>query len=332
MIRCGTRSLTMSQEAVLDELFTALSQTRQSNCVLVAAVTFLAFDICISFDQEAMLPVTNLHLSRERWSLPKVLYLFCRYYGLVDLLYLATHEGVSVKYFNPHTLSCHIYYGVYDSGPVMLATTVDILFILRIHALYNRSLKMLACLILLFFGYILVITVKEAVTTAQNAFEPPQGVHWPGCVTIVSTFPALVGWVPAIFVSLIFFILTMVKFVIVFRTSHSEWRLGKLRELKSYSPILMAFVRDGTVFFLLYASVPTVLVNTVTDQVFKGPLSGIVLPWVTAIYSFSASRLVLNIRSISARDDQTAVAESFSMHFRTPGDQPSSVETDAGET
>ncbi|KAJ6451674.1 hypothetical protein C8R47DRAFT_1229758 [Mycena vitilis] len=188
-------------------------------------------------------------------------------------------------------------------------------------------------LILLFFvelASILVITVKEAVTTAQNAFEPPQGVHWPGCVTIVSTFPALVGWVPAIFVSLIFFVLTMVKFVIVFRTSHSEWRLDKLRELKSYSPILMAFVRDGTVFFLLIFT--AVLVNTVTDQVFEGPLSGIVLPWVTAIYSFSASRLVLNIRSIGARDDQTAVAESFSMHFRTPGDQPSSVERDEGET
>ncbi|KAJ6451675.1 hypothetical protein C8R47DRAFT_300750 [Mycena vitilis] len=99
MIRCGTQSITMSQETVLDELFTALSQTRQSNCVLVAAVTFLAFDICTSFDQEVK------YIWKERWSLPKVLYLFCRYYGLLDLLFVlvvATHEEVSVKL--PHLL------------------------------------------------------------------------------------------------------------------------------------------------------------------------------------------------------------------------------------
>ncbi|KAJ7623056.1 hypothetical protein DFH06DRAFT_1305356 [Mycena polygramma] len=234
----------MSQEAALDEIFTALSQTHQINCVLVSAVTFLAFDICITFDQEVK------YIWQERWSLPKVLYLFCRYYGLLDLMFVvlvATHEGPSVE-------SCHVYYGIYDIGPLLLITALNILFILRIHALYNRSLKMLACLAVLFlleFVAGLVLTVVVTSDTIRNASEAPKGVHWPGCVTTVSSFSELVAWIPAIFVSSMFFILTMIKFVVVFRTGHSEWSLKKLREYKSYSPILAAFVRDGTVFFLL---------------------------------------------------------------------------------
>ncbi|KAJ6470728.1 hypothetical protein C8R47DRAFT_1222388 [Mycena vitilis] len=170
------------------------------------------------------------------------------------------------------------------SAPILLVTALNVLFILRIHALYNRSLKMLTCLCLLFLLELsteLVSTAKEDVTVVRSAFEPPQGVHWPGCVTTASSFSELVGWLPALFVSLMFFVLTIIKFAIVFRTSHSEWSLGKLRELKSYSPILAAFVRDGTVFFLLIFS--TVLVNTLVNQLFKGPYSGMFTPSVGTV-------------------------------------------------
>ncbi|KAJ7619851.1 hypothetical protein DFH06DRAFT_1341932 [Mycena polygramma] len=70
----------MSQDGALDELFMVLSQTRQINCVLISAVTFLAFDICITFDDEVQ------YVWKERWSLPKGLYLFGRYFGLLNLL------------------------------------------------------------------------------------------------------------------------------------------------------------------------------------------------------------------------------------------------------
>ncbi|KAJ7670778.1 hypothetical protein DFH06DRAFT_1293742 [Mycena polygramma] len=360
----------MSQEAALDELFTTLSQTRQTNYVLISAVTFLAYDICITFDQEvkyiwqSQFSWSLKRTSRERWSLPKALYLFGRYYGLLDLLILLFGKSFSWVYTavliygqsarvkaspsrseiqrfrdrlpSLSTLSCKIYYGFYGAGgPILFVTALNILFILRIHALYNRATKMLMFLIaLLFLEFTteLVIIIKETTATVHNTFEPPKGVHWPGCATTPSSFSELVGWVPAIFVSLMFFILTMVKFVLVFRSGHREWSLGKLREVKSYSPILMAFVLDGTVFFLIIFS--TVLVNTITNQVLKGPLSGIAIPWTTAIYSFSASRLVLNIRSIGVRGNETTVTESISLQFRTPGAGTgfqNTVNTDAGE-
>ncbi|KAJ6505792.1 hypothetical protein C8R47DRAFT_1315968 [Mycena vitilis] len=308
----------MSQEVGLDEIFTALSQT---------------YHICITLDQEVK------YIWKERWSLPKVLYLFCRYYGLLDLMFVAlvaTHEGPSVEVlpliYSLKTPSCHVYYGIYDIGPVLLITALNVLFILRIHALYNRSLKMLACLAVLFlleFVTGLVLTVVVTADTIRNASEAPRGVYWPGCVTTVSSFSELVAWIPAIFVSSMFFVLTMIKFVVVFRTGHSEWSLKKLRECKSYSPILAAFVRDGTVFFFLIFS--AVLVNTIATLLFKGPFMGLVLPWLTATYSFSASRLVLNIRSAAVLDNPTTVTESFSLDFRRPVMQDS-VDTDEGET
>ncbi|KAJ6506180.1 hypothetical protein C8R47DRAFT_1101497 [Mycena vitilis] len=311
----------MSQDGALDELFTVLSQTRQINCVLISAVTFLAFDICITFDDEVQ------YVWKERWSLPKGLYLFGRYFGLINLLIslsVATYEGPSVE-------TCRIYYGIYEAGPILLITSLNILFILRIHALYNRGLKMLAGLIFLFFVELvsgLVLTINEAAVAVHNVTKPPQGVHWPGCATTPAIFSQLVVWVPAIFVASMFFILTLVKFVIVFQSSHSGWSIGKLREINSYSPIMVAFVRDGTVFFLLIFSV--VLINTIASQALSGPFQGLFLPWLTAIYSFSASRLVLNIRGAGVLDNPTTDTESFSLdlHWRV---MHNSVDTDGEE-
>ncbi|KAJ7611517.1 hypothetical protein DFH06DRAFT_1244319 [Mycena polygramma] len=213
------------------------------------------------------------------------------------------------------------------SGPILLITALNILFILRLHALYHRSLKMLACLAVLFLRSAgLVLTVVVTADTIRNASEAPRGVHWPGGVTTVSSFSELVAWsvltVTNLWTTAMFFILTMIKFVVVFRTGHSEWSLKKLREYKSYSPILAAFVRDGTD--------TAVLVNTIATLLFKGPFMGLVLPWLTATYSFSASRLVLNIRSAAVLANPIMSPESFSLDFRRPVMQDS-LDTDEGE-
>ncbi|KAJ7150441.1 hypothetical protein C8R43DRAFT_951418 [Mycena crocata] len=56
-----------------------------------------------------------------------------------------------------------------------------------------------------------------------------------------------------------------------------------------------------------------VLVNTVTNVVHGDSLPQITLPWLTAIYSFSASRLVLNIRVVAKRGNTETLAESFTL-------------------
>ncbi|KAJ6467699.1 hypothetical protein C8R47DRAFT_812894 [Mycena vitilis] len=267
-------------------------------------------------------------MPRERWSLPKVLYLFCRYYGFLNLMldvFVCTREGVSVE------VNCRIYFGFYSATPILLATAINILFILRIHALYNRSLKMLICLCLLFILEVatdMVSTVEEATDVIHRTAGPPSGVHWPGCVTTPSSTSVLIAWLPSLFVALMFFGFTIVKFAIVFQAGHSEWSLNKLRELGSYSPILAAFVRDGTVFFFLIFTI--VLVNTIATLVLKGPFNGFLLPWLAAIYSFSASRLVLNIRSAAVLENPTTVPQSFSLDFRRPVMQESVV-TEEGD-
>lgn len=50
--------------------------------------------------------------------------------------------------------------------------------------------------------------------------------------------------------SAIFFLMTLTKLLRTLRIP-DRWQLSNLRELRTYSPLLVAFFRDGTVFFFL---------------------------------------------------------------------------------
>ncbi|KAJ6514436.1 hypothetical protein C8R47DRAFT_1064185 [Mycena vitilis] len=187
-------------------------------------------------------------------------------------------EATNVGHFPKHctfladtwVVESPIYYGLYSAAPILLVTALNILFILRIHALYNRIEQRVvqahgfilrsdpcqyssACASLpSYLQTELLSTVKETSAIINSTFQPPSNVRWPGCVTTLcpTSLHCLAGSL-AIFVSFMFFGLTMGKFVIVVRAGRRKWSLAKLRELSSYSPISVAFVQDGTVLFLL---------------------------------------------------------------------------------
>ncbi|THG99454.1 hypothetical protein EW026_g2880 [Hermanssonia centrifuga] len=58
----------------------AVQFLRVDSYVNLACLTFLAYDTCLGFSEELE------HVWRARWTLPKFLYLFMRYYSLAHLL------------------------------------------------------------------------------------------------------------------------------------------------------------------------------------------------------------------------------------------------------
>ncbi|RDB26289.1 hypothetical protein Hypma_006442 [Hypsizygus marmoreus] len=126
----------------------------------------------------------------------------------------------------------------------------------------------------------------------------PSFIPWPGCLASPPDIYGLVGWIPCLTVAATFFLLTIVKFTSsVKKNEDGIWQLFRLHEVRSYSPLVVAFVRDGTVFFFLIFS--ALVFCTVTTLVIKTPLAGVGFPWLITVYSFSASRLVLGLREAS---------------------------------
>ncbi|KAJ7489387.1 hypothetical protein FB451DRAFT_688890 [Mycena latifolia] len=73
-----------------------------------------------------------------------------------------------------------------------------------------------------------------------------------------------------------------------------------MKEMSFLSPLVCAFIFDGTLFFLLTFAI--VLACAVIDLKIKGALETVGTPWLIATYSFSATRLILNIRKIAEKN------------------------------
>ncbi|KAJ3993907.1 hypothetical protein F5050DRAFT_1904448, partial [Lentinula boryana] len=68
-----------SPNLLLLPLFQAISSNQAAICSNVAALTILLYDCLLTFDNEVK------YIWKSQWTIPKVLYLFAKYYGLAHL-------------------------------------------------------------------------------------------------------------------------------------------------------------------------------------------------------------------------------------------------------
>jgi len=273
-------------------LVSSLTDVRQQNSAHVAAIALLVYDLCLTFSQEVE------HIWSEAWTIAKCLYIIARYYAPIHLAItfaVDTRLGLTVAF-------CKQYFLFWGIGPILYTTLLNIIFVMRIHAIYNRSVRILALLIFLLVGEFcteLAITIISTKDTMATTFVLPPVLQWPGCLSGAPTTMALLGWVPTLCVALIFFILTAMKFIHLVQVQSSGEKFS-FKNFKIFSPFFMAFFRDGTIYFLLIFSI--LLVCTCISLTIKTPLASVGFPWLVATYSFSATRLVLNVRAASKRD------------------------------
>ncbi|KAJ7478582.1 hypothetical protein B0H11DRAFT_1278044 [Mycena galericulata] len=196
-------------------------------------------------------------------------------------------------------------------GDIVFSTVVNIILSIRLNAMYQKT-TVLVFLLTIFAAHKveLYVSVKAAISTEHAVFPAPVDI-WPGCVSNPDTHFTLISWIPTLVIQFIFFLLTIAKLF-----DDGRWKPSFLKEMATLSPLFVAFIRDGSVFFFLIFAI--VLASALCSLLVKGPLLNMVQPWLTAIYSFSVSRLVLNIRELAHRGNMDTNGSSLARRTAPP--------------
>ncbi|KAJ2919103.1 hypothetical protein MD484_g1293, partial [Candolleomyces efflorescens] len=267
----------------MDLLFTALQVSNDTRYSRAAAITFLLCDTFQNFADEIKF------VWKSRLSLTKVVYLFARYYPLVYLF-------------------CKGFYWYLTIGNTVYSGMVNIIFVLRIHALYSRSMKVL-------IGFTLLCIVELALEFYGTYYSGLEGSRnaspwpipgWPGCITaIANVHIGLFSWIPCIIVPTCFFIATMLKLresVAVANGGHAT--IGVLRDTAHISPVLLVFVRDGAFYYLLTTLITCVctFLDSYQNKMYFTPS----FPWFVAMYSLAGTHMILNLRRLGNSNNKSA--------------------------
>ncbi|OCH88131.1 hypothetical protein OBBRIDRAFT_836821 [Obba rivulosa] len=163
----------------------------------------------------------------------------------------------------------------------IIVTTVDIILIIRVYALYNRSRALLACILVPFTGEVAALCCMLVVITPKLGFNAE-------CFVVTSPHLFVAYWITSLVFETLLFMLTLVKFISAFRQG---WGRGQL---------VQQFTADGTWAYALIFT--TMLVNAMLYEYVHSPLAGICFTWLLSVLSFAGSRLVLIPRKRDASD------------------------------
>jgi len=235
------------------------------------------------------------------WSLMKGLYFFVRYIPLTAQLPLLLVGSELSPHFHFTHYACYvwqIYQGVVAASIVI---SIDIILILRVHALYHRQ-RAIRVIVVLFL-------VLEIIGMVVGLALSLPGIQFDG-ICSVSFIPhslAIYGLASILFQTVLF-ALTMYKFVQGVRNGWGD------------IPIVKLLIRDGTwAFFLLFFA----YVCQLSLYALPNRSSGEVLyPWLLSLSSFCGYRILLNLRRMSddvddAEGERSDAQTAPSIHFKT---------------
>ncbi|CAA7267520.1 unnamed protein product [Cyclocybe aegerita] len=236
-------SIIPSGSDLLKQLMTAYERSEDAGYMTAAVMTILLYDMCTTIVDEIEL------IWKQRWTLAKVLYLFARYYP--PIFTAVTLRVVSTAGHSVDTYFRFISLG----GYITFTTMVNVIFVMRVHALYHRSRKVLlffAILCLAEFGVEFYISWVVSQETARTTFPGPLP-GWRGCLTLpVSVrIHSLAAWTLCAAVGFVFFAFSMWKFKDSLTDDSGSVRLDFLKDQRYFSPVLTVFMRDGAMFFLM---------------------------------------------------------------------------------
>jgi len=272
----------MSQVAELQSTLQSIHSVKLAG---VSASAWLLWDILITLDQEVT------HIWSSHWNIPKVLYLATRYYGLFNTIFntvVPMLPNLSVSFCTAWS------WFIGFSGAVFFTTTVNLIFLLRLRALYHRNRKAVIFLTLLYVVEFITEVTITIITIKDVHMSPiPAGLPLTGCYSSSPGHLTLVSWIPCLAVACVFFAFTLYQFFLALQDEENKLAFASFRHRKRMAPVISLFVRDGAIFFALIFAV--MLINTVCNVV-GGVLTTAGIPWLMAGYSIAGSRLVLNIR------------------------------------
>ncbi|EAU83741.2 hypothetical protein CC1G_05645 [Coprinopsis cinerea okayama7 len=247
-------------------LLNYLNTTQIAHYSKVAALTFVICDICRTLEIEVK------YLWTGKWKLGRIAYMIARYWAV---FYLIVFIIVGTK---PRKVewdsSCRKYSAfAYYGGYIVYSTVGNVISILRVTALYNRSMiimwffTILACIE---FALEFYATWRILDYLHKGAFNPPFP-FMTGCHTNAagSNFLniTLMAWVTWTVVAFLFFVFTLAQFrrSVALTTpdgkKESLWKL--LADKNNYPSLMTIVVRDGSLHFFIILVAMVVQMATV---------------------------------------------------------------------
>lgn len=159
----------------------------------------------------------------------------------------------------------------------LLLAVIDILLMMRVYALYNRSLRIACFLALLFIAT--QSTMAWAMATALPKIRS-------NSFCILTSSPPTVAYFggSSILEQSVLFGMTACKFA---QAARAGW---------GSTALIALLMRDGTWAFALVFGI--VMLNSTLFVVLKNGLAAIAYPWLFTICSFATCRLVLNTHAL----------------------------------
>jgi len=235
----------------MDNLFYILQLAIRTDRIhvscIAAALSFSLYDVMLSFSDEVK------YIWRSKLSPITAFYFFLRYYVPAALLAMVTMRSVpdlSVK-------MCGDYFKwIVAGGPSVFTLILDIIMFLRIFALYRHNLRVFAILLVLALGRYAAhqwACITLAVQLAKNVVILPHPIHI--CVANIPdpVFMKFMLWayVPGFCLSIIFLSMTLWKLFENHQLLYGKFSLKVLHDLQSLSPLLVGFIRGGSIFFAI---------------------------------------------------------------------------------
>ncbi|KDQ54545.1 hypothetical protein JAAARDRAFT_196461 [Jaapia argillacea MUCL 33604] len=250
--------------------FAELHAARAVNQSSLASLTFLVWDVCITFADEV-----ECVWSRPVTSWTKWMFLFVRYFSIltqIALLFVGTELGVEVGLTRPD--ACVGWYIFQAVATQILIACADVVLMARVYALYKRKRWITMTLSVLF--------VMEQVVMAISLRYVVPGLQFNDICIVTKSPPAMVVFGGAALLFQFFlFALTLVKFV-------SALRAGWGR-----TPLISLLAVDGTWAFGLILCI--FLLNAIFYIVINNATSAIGFAWLLSLLPFSCCRLILNL-------------------------------------
>ncbi|KAI3621284.1 hypothetical protein WG66_014527 [Moniliophthora roreri] len=259
----------------------------------VAALAFLLYDICLTFEDEVDL------FWWRRWSFMKFNFFFIRYFPLLAQAPLLLVGSEVTKRFHFSSHDCFIWQVYQGVISILIIMSCDFILLARIHVLYfanPRIRKLVGTCYVLEIG---VMCVGLGLTLPGIRFDEI-------CVVIgVPTGLLFYGGAVIIFQTILFG-LTLYKFITGVRAG---W--GNV-------PIVKLLMRDGTwAFFVLFI---IIVAQSSLYGLENHAFAGILYSWTLTLYGFCGYRILLNINHLTRRPHHadTSGTISNSMQFTSP--------------
>ncbi|KAI0061164.1 hypothetical protein BV25DRAFT_1827037 [Artomyces pyxidatus] len=256
-----------------------------SQQVQVATLALFTYDWLILLGDEVTL------VWPSRWTIPKVLFLLSRYLPFIDLSVNLIH-CLGITKLSP--AACSFTFDFISWSMTLGMALSEVVMILRVHAIYERSKRVLYSL-----GSLWVILTGTAfffiyLSTRSQKFLPSSGSTLYGCRPEPSRFSNMTLMVS--FASL----LLMETVIVVLTLGNAYARWNSRYHSESLGLTFKTLYLDGILFFILLLSFgylniffPLIHINQALEHVFIAPMR--------AFHGLFSCRMLINIRRIGAK-------------------------------